>query len=673
MIYLSITQEKCRKCYRCVRVCPTNAIKIDQEGVAMIGSHCVLCGLCYKQCPHGAIKAHTGKEQVLRILESGEKTIACLDPTFPAVLDKGTPGQLVAALKRLGFYKVWEAAFGGELVYRAYAKLLSQNEDQRFISSFCPAVASYIEKFFPHLVPKLAPIVSPMIATGKLIKRVHGPKTKVVFIGSCIARIGESINEKVKGVIDYVLTYHDIRELLDQKYIDRVKQPPLDFDGPRPNTAGILSLNGGLSQSIGINQDIMNEEFIVAGGHYNVIRAIQQFASGEVQTKFLDLLFCNGCIDGPIVDPAISGPSRRQLVVSFIKGNLETQDKEKTAEELKKFGELDLSREFSSQDIRLPTPSEAKIQDVLFKMGKTYPEKNLDCGACGYKTCRENAIAIVQKRATMEMCPFYLLERCHSFYLRLEKAHKQLKKSHEQLEEAQRELIQSEKMASLGQLAAGVAHELNNPLGTITMFACMLQKELGEEEKWRKDMDLIVKESDRAAKIVRDLLSFSRETTVKPGPVDINLVIEEAMSLLTKQSLFYNIEIQKELDPELPTTFADSNLLKQVVLNIILNGAQAMEGLGKLGITSKTVDGGQGIEIKISDTGKGIPEKNLNRLFDPFFTTKEKGTGLGLSLAYRIISRHQGSIGVKSQEGEGTTFTIHLPVLSQDEWSGQGL
>jgi len=201
----------------------------------------------------------------------------------------------------------------------------------------------------------------------------------------------------------------------------------------------------------------------------------------------------------------------------------------------------------------------------------------------------------------------------------------------------------------------------------------MLQKELGEEEKWRKDMDLIVKESDRAAKIVRDLLSFSRETTVKPGPVDINLVIEEAMPLLTKQSLFYNIEIQKELDPELPTTFADSNLLKQVVLNIILNGAQAMEGLGKLGITSKTVDGGQGIEIKISDTGKGIPEKNLNRLFDPFFTTKEKGTGLGLSLAYRIISRHQGSIGVKSQEGEGTTFTIHLPVLSQDEWSGQGL
>jgi len=272
----------------------------------------------------------------------------------------------------------------------------------------------------------------------------------------------------------------------------------------------------------------------------------------------------------------------------------------------------------------------------------------------------------------MEMCPHYLLEKLRSLYFRLQKSHQQLKNSHAALEQAQKQLIQSEKMASIGQLAAGVAHELNNPLGTITLFAGFLQKELSNNKKYAKDLELIAKEAERAAKIVKDLLSFSRETKLRPGLVNINNIIEGALSLLLKQSIFYNIKVEKYLDPSLPNTFADENLLKQVIFNIVLNGAQAMDGRGILTIKSMALNNGRKMQIQISDTGWGIPKEYMSRLFDPFFTTKDKGTGLGLALAYGIVAKHKGKIEVESKVGQGTTFFINLPVLDQKQWQKRG-
>jgi two-component system NtrC family sensor kinase len=229
-------------------------------------------------------------------------------------------------------------------------------------------------------------------------------------------------------------------------------------------------------------------------------------------------------------------------------------------------------------------------------------------------------------------------------------------------------LIQTEKMASLGQLAAGVAHELNNPIGTIMMFSRILQKELSDHEGWKNDITLVVQEADRAAKIVKDLLSFAKETKIKPGLVNINDVIKEALSLLVKQSLFHNIDVRTKLDPALPPTFADPDLIKQVLFNIVLNGAQAMDEKGILTIESQKAEEGRKIEIRIQDTGKGIPEEHLPKLFDPFFTTKEKGTGLGLSLVYSIVTKHKGTVSVESRLGQGATFIITLPVLGQKQW-----
>jgi signal transduction histidine kinase/iron only hydrogenase large subunit-like protein len=667
MDLLTISNSKCRRCYRCVRECPTNALKIDQGKVKRIASRCIFCGVCYKHCPHDAVNAQTGVRHVQELLDSHAKVVICLEPTFPAVLDKGTPSQLVTALKTLGFNEVWESAVGGEWVTGAYHSWLLQNKETPWISSFCPSLVYYIEKFVPHLVNQLVPIVSPMVACGMAVKRLRGAETKVVYVGSCISRIRERRDPCAKPYIDYVLTYHDISALFKMKGIVRERQEPSDFDGPGGGRGRILSIAGGMSQGIGFEQDLLNLDYVVEAGAAEAMRAVKQFREGTLRSSFLDLLFCKGCINGPVVDKKISGPSRKQIIVDYIKSQ---NGHEQTAglNGLSNLPESGLRRKFAASDVDLPEPKEEEIKAVLAQLGKSYPGQNLDCGACGYGSCWEKAKAVVQGLAETEMCYHYLLERLQGLYSRLEKSHQQLIISHEELENAQRQLIQTEKMASLGQLAAGVAHELNNPIGAIMMFSRILQKELVPNEQWQKDITLIVQEADRAAKIVKDLLSFSRETKIKPGLVNVNNVIEEALSLLVKQALFHNIHVEWRLDPALPTTFADPDLLKQVFLNIILNAAQAMEGKGTLTIQTLKLDGDRGLEIRLEDTGKGIPDEHLPRLFDPFFTTKEKGTGLGLSLVYSIVSKHKGSVRAESQLGRGATFIIDLPVLGQDEW-----
>ncbi len=667
MDILSISNAKCRKCYRCVRECPTNALKIDQGVVKRIWSRCILCGLCYRHCPHAAVNAHTGIKRVLDLLESGQKVVACLDPTFPAVLDRGTPGQLVTALKKLGFHEVWEAAVGGDLVAEPYRSWLAQNRESSWISSFCPSLVFYIQKFAPSLSSQLVPIVSPMIACGRAVKQLLGADTKVVFIGPCISRIWERMDRSGREAIDYVLVYRDITNTLRARGIDREEQEPSEFDGPRSSLGRVLSFSGGMSKCAGFEQDLLNLDYVVEAGAPEAMRALKQLQEGKIRARFLDLLLCRGCINGPVTDMQISGPSRKQIVVDFIKA----QDLVEPAKKKEGLGEpshLNLTRSFRPHDASLPDPTDAEVEAVLAQLGKSYPDQNLDCGACGYSSCREKAKAIVLGLAEMEMCHHFLLERLQSLYSQLEKSHRQLKSSHEQLEGAQRQLIQTEKMASLGQLAAGVAHELNNPIGTIMMFSRMIQKEMAQDQKWQKDITIVVQEADRAAKIIKDLLSFARETKVKPGQVSINPVIQETLSLLVKQSLFHNIEVVVLLDPTLPTTFADPDLLKQVFFNIILNGAQAMEGKGTLTIQTQNIDNGRTIEIRIQDTGKGIPEKHIPKLFDPFFTTKEKGTGLGLALVYSIVSKHKGSIAVESELEKGATFLIRLPILSQEDW-----
>ncbi len=250
------------------------------------------------------------------------------------------------------------------------------------------------------------------------------------------------------------------------------------------------------------------------------------------------------------------------------------------------------------------------------------------------------------------------------FYDRSEK-----KELEQKLQKTQIQLLQAEKMASLGKLAAGVAHQLNNPLGGITLYAQLMLEEYALEEGAKEDLTRIIDDAERCRDTVRELLEFARQTRQEILMNDLNHAISRTLFLLENQALFHNIEIIKSLDPDLPKVPSDVQQLNHVFMNIILNAAEAMEGTGQLRVETLPSDNGCGILIRISDTGPGIPEDALPHVFEPFFTTKEqgKGTGLGLSLAYGIIENHSGRIWAESKIGEGTIFTIELPMGQPSE------
>lgn len=244
----------------------------------------------------------------------------------------------------------------------------------------------------------------------------------------------------------------------------------------------------------------------------------------------------------------------------------------------------------------------------------------------------------------------------HTLELRVEERSNELQK-------VQNQLIRTEKLASLGELVAGIAHEINNPLTGILMYASLLQEEPRLDPALRGDVDIIVSETERCAKIVRGLLEFSREKNPVLEPTSIPLVMNAALSILRSQSLFQDVTFIIDYEPDIPDIPVAANMIEQVFVNMLVNAGQAMPDGGTLSIRIQRHPSQEMILVEISDTGCGIPEEHLQKIFDPFFTTKEnRGTGLGLSVSYRIIENHGGSIDVKSSPGKGTTFTILLPI-----------
>jgi len=240
-----------------------------------------------------------------------------------------------------------------------------------------------------------------------------------------------------------------------------------------------------------------------------------------------------------------------------------------------------------------------------------------------------------------------------------------IREKDERLKERAKEIVgRSERLAMIGQLAAGVAHEINNPLGSIIIFSHILLEEPEINGLARKNLEKIVKESTRCKGIVKGLLDFARQTEPKMKPADIDSVLQSTLSLVEKQALFQNIKITTRITPGLPKVEIDTTQIQQVFMNIIINAADAMDGQGELIMSTKLSGDNRFVEIRFTDTGCGITHENLKRIFEPFFTTKEvgHGTGLGLAISYGLIEKHKGSIDVRSVFGKGTTFIIKLPI-----------
>jgi two-component system NtrC family sensor kinase len=237
----------------------------------------------------------------------------------------------------------------------------------------------------------------------------------------------------------------------------------------------------------------------------------------------------------------------------------------------------------------------------------------------------------------------------------------------EDLEQTHNMLMQSEKMAGLGRLAAGIAHEINNPMSGVMLYANLIQEEVGEDHPINEDLETIIHEAERCKVIVADLLEFSHQTTYEMELVGLNEVIHKTITVLQHQPIFHNITVEMELEEKLPPIYGNPIRLNQVVMNIIVNAAQAMEGNGRIKIISRCRANQDINEITITDSGPGIGRELREKIFDPFFTTKAtgEGTGLGLSVSYAIVKEHKGSIRVNSSPGSGATFALRFPVVME--------
>jgi len=244
-----------------------------------------------------------------------------------------------------------------------------------------------------------------------------------------------------------------------------------------------------------------------------------------------------------------------------------------------------------------------------------------------------------------------------------------LKESDDKLKEyTSQHIMKSERLATLGQLASGVAHEINNPLGGILMYTHLALEDLDEKDVLRTNLEKAITETTRCRDIVKGLLDFARQTEPKIEQSDVNEILERTLDLVKNQALFQNVKITRSL-PSLPKILIDAGQIQQVFTNIILNAAEAMEGKGELTVATKALSDNEYIEVSFTDTGCGISQEDRKRIFDPFFTTKEvgRGTGLGLAVSHGIIARHKGTIEVKSEYGKGTSFIIRLPLKREGD------
>lgn len=644
-------KDKCRVCYTCVRECPVKAIKINNGQAEVINERCIGCGNCVKVCSQGAKVFLDSKSEVEQLLNSDERVIACIAPSFPAEFSDFKDYQcLVRMIKRLGFLKVVEVAFGADLIASEYRQMIDSDDPTPYISSDCPSIVYYIEHYHPDLVKHLSPIASPMVAITRVIHEEYGKDVKVVFIGPCIAKKAES-NE-----VDEAITFKELRELFVKYQIVPQKDDRCDFDPPRAAKGAVFPVSRGLIQSIDKSDDLVNGRIITASGKDNFKEIIKEFESGEIDCKYMELLCCKGCIMGPGMTNKDKRYFKRTQISNYVKQKLDQFDQEEWEGYIKKYSHLDLSQSFVSNDRRVGKPEQSSIEKVLISMGKRKPSDYLNCGTCGYDTCEEHAIAIVQGYAETEMCLPYSIEKLH-------KSIEDLNISNEHLDNARIALKHSEKLAHMGQLSAGIAHELNNPLGVITMYSNILKEETKPDDPMFKDLELIVDQTERCKKIVGGLLNFARKNQVKK--VETNLekfVIHSTESIILPS----NIKLKVNVDLTDSLVMIDQDQMMQVLTNLEKNAIEAMPNGGNLIID--VTDTESNFKIKITDNGVGIPQENMDKLYTPFFTTKSlgKGTGLGLPLVYGIIKMHRGQINVISNTDEskgqtGTSFIIDVP------------
>jgi iron only hydrogenase large subunit-like protein/nitrogen-specific signal transduction histidine kinase len=643
-------KELCRTCYTCVRECPAKAIRIVGGQAEVIDERCIACGNCTKVCSQGAKVFLRTIDRVKKLLEDVEDVAVIIAPSFPAEFsDIPDHRELIGMIKALGFRYVAEVSFGADLVAEKYRKLILEGKDF-YISSDCPSIVSYVKFYHPALVRKLAPVVSPMVAMSRVMREKHGRELGIVFIGPCVAKKAESAE------VDEALTFTELRDFFSEMNITAANVNKSDFDEPVGGRGAIFPVTRGLLQTAHINDDAVTGNIIAAEGRIDFQGALKEFEMGLIKNQHMELLCCEGCIMGPGLSKNGKQYNRRSLVSAYAAKKMNTLDMDSWQKAAERFGELDLSCHHKPEESRIDKLSENDVAEILAEIGKNEKKDQLDCGACGYETCIEHAIAIKKGLAEVEMCLPYTIEKLHKSVM-------DLALSNEKLSSMKQALKQSEKLAHMGQLSAGIAHELNNPLGVVIMYSNILLEEAQPDDPVSDDLKLIVEQAARCKNIVAGLLNFARKNQVNHQMVSITELVASSLESIIVPA---TVEIKTTDLTTNPGAMLDYEQMMQVITNLVKNAIDAMPMGGSIEISLE--DTLSDVIIAISDTGTGIREEDRAKIFEPFFTTKSigQGTGLGLATAYGIVKMHKGQISVESNDNPakgptGTRFRIVLP------------
>ncbi len=397
---LTLKKSNCKNCYKCIRHCPVKAIRFSGNQAHIIGNECILCGQCFVVCPQNAKEIVDETEKVKVFLQAREKVIVSLAPSFIANYDGVGINSMRKALKKLGFYDVEETAIGATIVKNEYERMLKEDDRDIIITSCCHSINLLIQKHFPAELEYLADVVSPMQAHCMDIKKRY-PDAKTVFIGPCVSKKDEA--EHYEGIVDAVLTFEELTNWLKSENIElEVEKDNDDFSRARffPTTGGVLKT---------MAQDTPDYTYIALDGVENCIAALKDIESGKVHKCFIEMSACVGsCMGGPVMEKYHHTETITDyLTIANYAGKKDFEVSQPKSGELRK--------QFEYIEHRYPKPSEMEINAVLRQMGKFKPAHELNCGSCGYNTCREKAAAICQGKAEISMCLPFLKEKAESF------------------------------------------------------------------------------------------------------------------------------------------------------------------------------------------------------------------------------------------------------------------
>ena len=406
---IGFKKAKCKDCYKCVRLCAVKAIRIKDEHAQFRASECVECGQCLESCPQNAITFIRDIQKIKTMIANGETTVVSLAPAYLGVFGDAEPDQMAAALHQLGFTYVHETAEAAGYVTQAYMDYCDQSDkDAVLLTSSCSAINNLIEKYHPDMIPYLMPVVTPAIAHARMLREKYGPDVKIIYISPCVADGGDAQrSSRTEGLIDAVLDFATLRDWLRGLGIKIPECPKSHMDSLDPKVMRLYAVSGGVLSAIKASKGRKyKHKRLYVSGIGPCEELFECIRKGEIRNCVIELNSCvGGCINGPM-----TGGRKRDRFRAKISVSQKVDEHE--APHLPPLPEsIDLKREFANRCREKKVPSDDQIRAILTKIGKDSPEKELNCGACGFRTCRDKAIAAYRGKSELTMCIPYMYEQ----------------------------------------------------------------------------------------------------------------------------------------------------------------------------------------------------------------------------------------------------------------------